>query len=435
MADLSSLLNPAPAFDPAPQETDGPDHTTSNGHAKSAHLPPVNTASPSGQPPIKSPLDTLAEAATSSVPLLSPTNPNSSPFNTMTAYALPNPPSSSRPTSSHITPPLPSHAPAPTSPTFSAGLQQYHHPTSKEIRARRPSEAADPSADSLPPLRQSLPDQQFSDTGHSLEQPPQDFISTTILPGIAAAAGLTEDISPHNQIDETTATSQIREPSPGPSPAAQTSYLPVTTSEQAKVKTEITDIAPDLTSSSQPPAQLPVLSAQLKREAGPPVAPIATTDTAVNQTDVLMSDSSPNAMLKPPPASGRKRPAPKKGTATAIKPATKKRKVENIEKSVEKSSPRRDTPTSSRASKTPAPRNRKRESATPQRSSSVANADEEDDEDGVFCICRGPDNHTWMIACDGPCEDWFHGRCINMTEKEGDLIEKYYCTIAFRSKL
>ncbi|KAL8683121.1 MAG: hypothetical protein Q9186_000935 [Xanthomendoza sp. 1 TL-2023] len=430
MADLSSLLNPAPSSEPTPLEVDSAEKAISNGRTKSFHLPPVNTEAPSEHSSIKSPLDTLADAATatSSVPLLSPTNPNSSIFMTMSTYGLPNGASSSRPTSSHVTPPVSfdqSHAPAPTSPTFSPDLQQYHHPTSNETRARRSSEAAGPSTDSLPLLRQSLPDQQFSRA--SVERPVEESSSTEVLPGIVAAAGLIVGDPFHNQVDDAPMPSQIRQLSPGPSLAAQTSNMPPTQSEQAKVKTEITDTAPDLSSLSQPPTHLCESSAEPKQETEPSVTPMPAADTLAKSSPAPMKDSNPNAMLKPPPASNRKRPAPKKGTATAVKPAAKKRKVETAEKSIDKSSPGRGTPASSQASKTPAPRNRKQESATPQRSSSVAPEDEDDDEDGVFCICRGPDNHTWMIACDGPCEDWFHGRCINMTEKEGDLIEKYYC--------
>lgn len=31
-----------------------------------------------------------------------------------------------------------------------------------------------------------------------------------------------------------------------------------------------------------------------------------------------------------------------------------------------------------------------------------------------------------MICCDF-CEEWFHGDCINVTEKESKAIKKYYC--------
>lgn len=31
-----------------------------------------------------------------------------------------------------------------------------------------------------------------------------------------------------------------------------------------------------------------------------------------------------------------------------------------------------------------------------------------------------------MICCDF-CEEWYHGDCINVTEKEAKAIKKYYC--------
>ncbi|KAL8728880.1 MAG: hypothetical protein Q9166_005120 [cf. Caloplaca sp. 2 TL-2023] len=429
MADLSSLLNPAPSSERTSQEADNAEkttsNTTSNGRGKSAQLPPVNTEAPNMPLSIKSPLDTLADAATSSAPLLSPTNPNTSLFMNLGAYGPPAAQSTSRSTSSHITPPLPydqSH-PAPTSPSFSPGLQQYHHPTSNEIRARRASETAENSVESLPPLRWTLPEQHIQASDHSLESLQHEDPQPSILPGISAAAGLINS----SPIDDAPATPQMRQSSPRPSLATQTSNLLPAQQEQAQVKTEISDMAPDLTSSSiQPPAHLPEPSTEPKQESEVSVMDVDNVAVKRLSAPTTMNDSTQSAMPKPPPSSSRKRPAPKKGTATAVKPASKKRKIEKIE-SIEKSSPLRGTPTSSRASKTPAPRNRKQNSATPQRSSSIANDDDDEDEDGVFCICRGPDNHTWMIACDGPCEDWFHGRCINMTEKEGDLIEKYYC--------
>ncbi|KAK5662913.1 hypothetical protein OQA88_6325 [Cercophora sp. LCS_1] len=46
---------------------------------------------------------------------------------------------------------------------------------------------------------------------------------------------------------------------------------------------------------------------------------------------------------------------------------------------------------------------------------------------GPYCLCRGPDNHRFMIACDR-CEDWFHGECIDMDKWTGEnLVQKYIC--------
>lgn len=32
----------------------------------------------------------------------------------------------------------------------------------------------------------------------------------------------------------------------------------------------------------------------------------------------------------------------------------------------------------------------------------------------VYCVCRGPDDGTFMIECER-CETWFHGRCVGVT--------------------
>jgi len=32
-----------------------------------------------------------------------------------------------------------------------------------------------------------------------------------------------------------------------------------------------------------------------------------------------------------------------------------------------------------------------------------------------------------MIACDGGCDEWFHGNCVNIKERDGELIDKYIC--------
>ncbi|PRT53785.1 Set1 complex component spp1 [Wickerhamiella sorbophila] len=44
----------------------------------------------------------------------------------------------------------------------------------------------------------------------------------------------------------------------------------------------------------------------------------------------------------------------------------------------------------------------------------------------VFCICKRPDDGSWMIACE-KCDEWFHGKCIGLTEAEGDLAVEFCC--------
>ncbi|KAI0971946.1 hypothetical protein F4678DRAFT_430647 [Xylaria arbuscula] len=55
--------------------------------------------------------------------------------------------------------------------------------------------------------------------------------------------------------------------------------------------------------------------------------------------------------------------------------------------------------------------------------------DSSDDEtdNGPYCLCRGPDDHRWMISCD-VCEDWFHGECVDLSKEVGEkLVERFVC--------
>uniref|UniRef100_A0A8C1SAS1 CXXC-type zinc finger protein 1 n=1 Tax=Cyprinus carpio TaxID=7962 RepID=A0A8C1SAS1_CYPCA len=44
----------------------------------------------------------------------------------------------------------------------------------------------------------------------------------------------------------------------------------------------------------------------------------------------------------------------------------------------------------------------------------------------LYCICRKPDINCFMIGCD-KCNEWFHGHCINVTEKMAKAIREWYC--------
>lgn len=48
------------------------------------------------------------------------------------------------------------------------------------------------------------------------------------------------------------------------------------------------------------------------------------------------------------------------------------------------------------------------------------------DENVSYCICRSSDSSRFMICCDF-CEEWYHGDCIKITEKESKAIKKYFC--------
>uniref|UniRef100_A0A671KST7 CXXC-type zinc finger protein 1 n=1 Tax=Sinocyclocheilus anshuiensis TaxID=1608454 RepID=A0A671KST7_9TELE len=44
----------------------------------------------------------------------------------------------------------------------------------------------------------------------------------------------------------------------------------------------------------------------------------------------------------------------------------------------------------------------------------------------VYCVCRKPDINCFMIGCDN-CNDWFHGDCIQISEKIAKTIRVWYC--------
>lgn len=66
----------------------------------------------------------------------------------------------------------------------------------------------------------------------------------------------------------------------------------------------------------------------------------------------------------------------------------------------------------------------------PERKSKIATILQTHDE--AYCICRSSDSSRFMIACDA-CEEWFHGDCINITEKEAKHIKQYFC-VACKAK-
>ncbi|KAK5173786.1 COMPASS (complex proteins associated with Set1p) component [Saxophila tyrrhenica] len=145
----------------------------------------------------------------------------------------------------------------------------------------------------------------------------------------------------------------------------------------------------------------------------------------------------PSTELSPPePTVSKKRPAParpKKGMATTKKaPPAKKRKVE-AKRSVTPSSRASKMSMLKTASSTGTPANSSPAPSTRSVSATPYSEDEDMDEgpagsdDELYCICRKPDNGTFMIGCDGTCDDWFHGKCVEIAERDKNLIDKYIC--------
>ncbi|KAJ3003564.1 hypothetical protein NUW54_g5232 [Trametes sanguinea] len=44
----------------------------------------------------------------------------------------------------------------------------------------------------------------------------------------------------------------------------------------------------------------------------------------------------------------------------------------------------------------------------------------------TYCICKKPDDGSPMIRC-ASCKDWFHFRCVELSEKDAEEIQLYIC--------
>lgn len=475
MSKLSELLNPTPNSKASEAALES-QHPLSHDDAQSNHgdeQPPTmlsngQIGSPTQLTSLESPLEALATAATSSAPMRSPTQPSGTSFSSFGAPFQSH--TSSHPTSSRISPPLPlelSRPPENSIGAYSPGLEQYHHSTSREVKARRLSDNADDASRTLPPLRSvvdensqigiTLPNglvqdgvEDWSHGDEVMEPVPVSPVEPQVNSEQSKFHPLDTELTPSTQPPEL--------PQPVPQTLPQSlpaDHVTETDPSEVEVKAESVEHPSELLqatiqhgevnsstrASAQPSetAMEPALSRSMAElKAGASRQPSLATEAATR-----------SASTNPKPVPSRKRAAPKskvgkKGTASAVKPAAKKRRLDVSSANATPSGQRSGTPASSRASKTPAPRNRKQQSVTPVRSSSIgatndeegegeeeAEEEDEDEDTELFCICRKPDDHTWMIACDGPCQDWFHGRCVGMDEKDGNLIDKYICASQF----
>lgn len=151
--------------------------------------------------------------------------------------------------------------------------------------------------------------------------------------------------------------------------------------------------------------------------------------------------SSPANSVKPTSNNKTGSGATKKGTAK--KPPNKKRKGNDADSDIvdrarsntpasvtSKGPGKKQSSVSVAGSPAPAAKSKKKKQTSRKKQVDQDGDESYEDENEVFCICRRPDNHTWMIGCDGGCEDWFHGKCVNIDRRDADLIDKYICESA-----
>jgi len=127
-----------------------------------------------------------------------------------------------------------------------------------------------------------------------------------------------------------------------------------------------------------------------------------------------------------------KKPVKKRGTAAPIKAPKRGGKGGSSKKGAAKSSASKAKKPKTEGASSQRTASQRGSSAAPASSSVNGGDDDGSDEEsgsdqGIYCICRGPDNHRFMISCDR-CEDWFHGDCIGMDKYTGEnLVQRYIC--------
>ena len=134
--------------------------------------------------------------------------------------------------------------------------------------------------------------------------------------------------------------------------------------------------------------------------------------------DTNMADAQP-----PTPTTKVAPSRKKKGTATAVK-APKKGRASGGKKA--KSAPKKKKAAPGAGASSPTAGDADDDDEADDDGGEGDSGSEESDH-GPYCVCRGPDDHRWMIQCDG-CEDWFHGECVHITKEVGEtLIQSYVC--------
>lgn len=169
--------------------------------------------------------------------------------------------------------------------------------------------------------------------------------------------------------------------------------------------------------------------------ASSPLAKMEEVQSQNIKTEPAQSDAQPNApsstTILPTTENERPspKPVPKKAPANKAAPS-RKRKAEQVSQNGTPVPQRSSVPASAKSTpKASLAKDARARSSGDGENDEGDEDDEDEGEGGTFCICRGPDDHTWMIGCDGECEDWFHGRCVNMKQEDADLVDKYICTI------
>ncbi|KAF2816981.1 uncharacterized protein BDZ99DRAFT_6298 [Mytilinidion resinicola] len=445
MSNISALLNP----EPAPQKPSPSSHPPSRVASMDSYTPTTTTFEAADA------LTALATGANN--PLYAGAQDSHPP--------VPYPDARRRSSISSLIAPVEPSPPIEHAQVYSPTLDQYHHSSRSPDEQRWPSITSRTSSTNvLAPIHslssilneqvKAEPEQASPSFGHDVSQivPPRSSEASEerVVDG-------TQYREPGFVRDNPT-TAQIREPSFGiqDSPHPISTAVPLTSDLHDTQPSPLPAIKPEPNGT---PREGTPHSLVLERRGSVTDASVDTETLkaieAVKQSELGLRAKSRDTVtptrdtLKPVAAPSKKRPAPKSATTkkgmASKKPAPKKRKLD-AETSSAGGTPsvrRSETPSSRTSKAAPLSKSQARitsqagtpvgSSPAPDRSSQAPVSEVEDsegtneDDDAIFCICRKPDNHRWMIACDGGCEDWFHGSCVNMRQDDENLIDKYIC--------
>lgn len=217
----------------------------------------------------------------------------------------------------------------------------------------------------------------------------------------------------------------VRSPVASASPAVMDVNQPAESTpdtQAANIKRETSDGLDDDTNMADIPESAGrALSARVgtePRSSQPPAASISQTN---GSSDV-----------KPPTSV---RTTKKKGTATLVKKTTSRKagggsragKARRASKATLAAKTKVSTASSVASASSPPPGLGSSEAGS-------GGEEEEESDHGPYCLCRGPDDHRWMISCD-VCEDWFHGECVSIDKTIGEaLIQRYVCPLCTDDK-
>ena len=423
---LSSLLNPSP-------DADGTDQSTNDAPRKDS-LPPISYVQspeqthapslPAARQGYSNPPATEQDAIQGLATLVgSPSAPNASEwYGGQQSYDRRSSSHDNRPGSSGMQLPMPSSdGRKMSSPT----LEHYHVPSRSPEQGRVPSN----QGMTLPPLQKVISEDQTAPSS-AHERP--DSLHHNSREGEHIPSPSRDA---HNEASSSQSHSkaqlppQLQEQSIATSEEMQSS--PAIVKQEAAATPPITSPTDARRSSMQ----------EIDGQTNKAVATLKSEHSALTQSP-LRESSVPvqSTETAPEVTNPKKRAAPtkKKGTATVTNkkaPPAKKRKVE----------PKRSATPSSVASKTPAskllsgkgtPANSSPAPSTRSQSAEPNDEPEDDeeemdegdiDDDELYCLCRKRDTGTFMIGCDGTCDDWFHGKCVGIEERDKNLIDKYIC--------